>query len=497
MTVSALRSRGDPATWPARSLAPLRPPTSTTGQVVDKSPRQKSLSRREFKTRQRRGDDEREKEDSSSPDTAVAAAATSPAGGAAMDFSHFGFPSREWESFVAHNPAATIVPPIPSSIEELKAQANAVRIERGRAHVADECLADKFTTRDHAVPTRDGSAITMRVYRPAGVPEDQLLPALVWFHGGGFLFGSLDGGMCRLFSSSVAFSASHTCFSVRDSCREVSARSTTSLNTETTETYVCGLLCHRLQCAVLHICYRHTPEFTHPTAHHDAHDGFDFICAHSVDLVIDRSRLIVGGISSGGQLAASVTYREILAARGGAAMGANGVQPQQRPRIRGQVLSIPWLCHRDAYPYHLFRDRGRASTQQCLWAPVTPKPRADLFTDLLHVEDVHGRLSNIAQASQDELTGTVRTALVSAGMDVKRDEGLMYALKLKSLGVETKVHVFPGLPHAFYMFPNLPSRPRYHEAVVECARWAFGDEPGQKEWYVEPPPREFAGDGAI
>ncbi|EJT80147.1 hypothetical protein GGTG_00151 [Gaeumannomyces tritici R3-111a-1] len=456
MTVSALRSRGDPATWPARSLAPLRPPTSTTGQVVDKSPRQKSLSRREFKTRQRRGDDEREKEDSSSPDTAVAAAATSPAGGAAMDFSHFGFPSREWESFVAHNPAATIVPPIPSSIEELKAQANAVRIERGRAHVADECLADKFTTRDHAVPTRDGSAITMRVYRPAGVPEDQLLPALVWFHGGGFLFGSLDG-----------------------------------------ETYVCGLLCHRLQCAVLHICYRHTPEFTHPTAHHDAHDGFDFICAHSVDLVIDRSRLIVGGISSGGQLAASVTYREILAARGGAAMGANGVQPQQRPRIRGQVLSIPWLCHRDAYPYHLFRDRGRASTQQCLWAPVTPKPRADLFTDLLHVEDVHGRLSNIAQASQDELTGTVRTALVSAGMDVKRDEGLMYALKLKSLGVETKVHVFPGLPHAFYMFPNLPSRPRYHEAVVECARWAFGDEPGQKEWYVEPPPREFAGDGAI
>ncbi|KLU86696.1 hypothetical protein MAPG_05708 [Magnaporthiopsis poae ATCC 64411] len=463
MTVSALRSRGDPsAPWAARSLAPLRSPTSNAvvaGQAGDKNPRAKSLSRREFKARQRRGDEEREREGSSNPDAATtvdAAAVTSPAGGAAMDFSHFGFPSREWESFVAQNPAAIIVPPIPSSIEEMKRQGNAVRIERGRAHIAEEGLADKFTTADYTIPTRDGSAVTMRAYRPTGAPENQPLPALVWFHGGGFLFGSLDG-----------------------------------------ETYVCGLLCHRLQCAVLHICYRHTPEFTHPTAHNDVHDGFDFICTHAADLAVDRSRLIVGGISSGGQLAASVTYREVLAGRGGATAGANGVQRQQSPRIRGQVLSIPWLCHRDAYPYHLFRDRGRASTMQCLWAPVTPKPRADLFTDLLRVEDVHDRLSNLAQASEDELTGTVRTALVSAGMDVKRDEGLMYALKLKSLGVQTKVHVFPGLPHAFYMFPDLPSRARYHEAVVECARWAFGDEPGQKQWYVEPPPREFADDGAI
>lgn len=120
-----------------------------------------------------------------------------------MDFSHFGFPSREWESFVAQNPAAIIVPPIPSSIEEMKRQADAVRIERGRAHMAEEGLVDKFTTADYTVPTRDGSAITMRAYRPTGTPENQPLPALVWFHGGGFLFGSLDGGM--LFFLSLVF----------------------------------------------------------------------------------------------------------------------------------------------------------------------------------------------------------------------------------------------------------------------------------------------------
>jgi hypothetical protein len=42
------------------------------------------------------------------------------------------------------------------------------------------------------------------------------------------------------------------------------------------------------------------------------------------------------------------------------------------------------------------------------------------------------------------------------------------------------------------MFSELPSRLRYHEAVIECARWAFGDDPGQEEWYVEPPPKGFA-----
>lgn len=58
------------------------------------------------------------------------------------------------------------------------------------------------------------------------------------------------------------------------------------------------------------------------------------------------------------------------------------------------------------------------------------------------------------------------------------------------LSAPTKKHVFPGLPHSFTKYPDLPSSRRFNELVVESVRWCLepnprADEPGR--WEVEMP----------
>lgn len=107
-----------------------------------------------------------------------------------------------------------------------------------------------------------GRVLKARAYRPHGVSGD--LPGAVYFHGGGFVRGSLD---------------SHDRL-----CRELSVR---------------GNL------VVVAIAYRLAPEFVFPAAHDDALDSFCWVADHADELRIDRGALAVAGDSAGAMLAAS------------------------------------------------------------------------------------------------------------------------------------------------------------------------------------------------
>jgi acetyl esterase len=118
---------------------------------------------------------------------------------------------------------------------------------------------------DHAVPTRDGQQIKARLYRPDDATR---LPALLFFHGGGFVIGSVE---------------THDIL-----CRQLSLLS---------------------GCAVLSVNYRLAPEYKFPTADNDAWDALQWLHANAADLQIDATRLAVGGDSAGGTLAASVAIQ--------------------------------------------------------------------------------------------------------------------------------------------------------------------------------------------
>jgi acetyl esterase len=121
---------------------------------------------------------------------------------------------------------------------------------------------DVAEVRDLACPGPRGD-IKLRAYRPLGAAAQQILPVLIYFHGGGWLLGDLD-------SHDVA-------------CRR----------------YANGA-----RCRVVSVDYRMAPEHKFPAAVDDSAAATRWIVEQSGALGIDRSRVAVGGDSAGGNLAA-------------------------------------------------------------------------------------------------------------------------------------------------------------------------------------------------
>jgi acetyl esterase len=116
-------------------------------------------------------------------------------------------------------------------------------------------------TRDLSFEAADGSKLRARLYVPFGAQRPS--PGLVYFHGGGFVGGSVE---------------SHDAV-----CRELADKS---------------------RCRVLSCEYRLAPEHPFPAAVLDAEAAFAFAVRRADDLGLDPARLAVGGDSAGGNLSA-------------------------------------------------------------------------------------------------------------------------------------------------------------------------------------------------
>ncbi|WP_395708282.1 alpha/beta hydrolase [Reyranella sp.] len=120
------------------------------------------------------------------------------------------------------------------------------------------------TVIDRTIPGPVGG-LPVRLYRPASAPADGALPALVFAHGGGWVFGNLD---------------SHD--------------------------VLCAQLAIEAGIAVFAVDYRLAPEARFPGAFDDVVAGLQWVAANGASVGIDPARLAVGGDSAGGNLAAAV-----------------------------------------------------------------------------------------------------------------------------------------------------------------------------------------------
>ena len=149
---------------------------------------------------------------------------------------------------------------------------------------------DMASVSDHVAPGPGGD-IPVRVYRPSHSPD---LPVLVWFHGGGWVLGSVEQS-------------------------DATARHLASAG----------------QLVVVSVEYRLAPEHRFPSGVDDCEAATRWIAAHAAELGADAGRMAVGGDSAGGNLAAVIAQR--LRDTGG-------------PALRAQLLVYPAVDARMSYP---------------------------------------------------------------------------------------------------------------------------------------------------
>jgi acetyl esterase len=152
--------------------------------------------------------------------------------------------------------------------------------------------------------------LPLRVYKPVGAVKGEILPALVYYHGGGWVIGDLD-----------------------------------------THDVLCRELANGSRCVVFSVEYRLAPEAQFPAAVDDCIAATRYVAAHAGALGVDPRRIAVGGDSAGGNLAAvmCIDARERRAAM---------------PCF--QLLIYPATDQRSGYPSHERNAEGYLLTRKVM-----------------------------------------------------------------------------------------------------------------------------------
>ncbi|MFN8624623.1 MAG: alpha/beta hydrolase [Candidatus Binatia bacterium] len=143
---------------------------------------------------------------------------------------------------------------------------DAVSVEEARAasggFTALQGVPEAVGSVDNLVAPGPNGVIPVRVYTPE---QDGPLPILVYFHGGGWVFGDLEShdGVCRALANAA-------------------------------------------RCLVVSVDYRLAPEHKFPAAVEDTYAATQWVAAHAGDFGGDPMRIAIGGDSAGGNLAAVV-----------------------------------------------------------------------------------------------------------------------------------------------------------------------------------------------
>ncbi|KAJ4319969.1 hypothetical protein N0V94_003639 [Neodidymelliopsis sp. IMI 364377] len=341
-----------------------------------------------------------------------------------LDFSQYGGPSDEWLEIEKTLPALTFDTNMDPIV--LRNAVNKEREERTAAGM--KFLAPHIHMVDYTVPTRDGATIEARSYRSVKKDKSEKLPVYLYFHGGGFIFGSIGS-----------------------------------------EDFVCGQTAINAGVLVVNVNYRHTPENVFPTAWHDSQDAFAWLHKNIDDLGGDPSKVLVGGVSAGGQLAASLALEKHL----GKSEVMNGL-----PDLAGQILIIP--CLSSPYTYDEGPGKklkvGKSSYIENEHAPILPKKTMEFFTALLKAPNPELRDTkvNIVNATAEEVRGLPPTVFGIAGLDPLRDEALLYAKLLSEENVPTEITLFKGVPHGHRRFGKaLKASDHWDECVDQGILWAL------------------------
>lgn len=168
-----------------------------------------------------------------------------------------------------------------------------------------------FRTENRRIPG-PASDLAIRIYTPREIRTAEKLPVLMWFHGGGFVIGSID-----------------------------------------THDSVCRMLANQTDCIVVSVDYRLAPESKFPAAVEDCEAALKWVALHAVEFGGDPACIAVGGDSAGANLA---TVIAILA------------RDAAHPKLVFQLLIYPCTAPEpETASHHKFREGYVLTRNTIVW----------------------------------------------------------------------------------------------------------------------------------
>ncbi len=252
---------------------------------------------------------------------------------------------------------------------------------------------------DRTIPT-PGGVLPVRLYAPAGKFAN--VPLVIMFHGGGFVFGGLDG----------------------------------------TYDHICRVLCAQLGCRVMSVDYRLAPENKFPTGADDAFAALQWAVAESAGLGIDTAKIFLAGGSAGANLGAVTALR---------ARDAGG------PAVCGQILYYPVTDQPEPpTPSMLKWSEGYYLTRaDVVW-----------FWEQYLADPADAANAYAAPLRAPILEGLPPALILTAEYDPLCDEGEHYARRLADEGVAVKLSRYDGMIHGFLGFQTPTAVTALHDTVA-------------------------------
>jgi acetyl esterase len=269
-----------------------------------------------------------------------------------------------------------------------------------RARLAMPVRTDVHVTGRVVRDPGGSSAIPMRIYRQfgTGIGGDRSgsrTPAIVYFHGGGWVAGGLD---------------SHDA-----TCRMLAAAS---------------------GCIVVSVAYRLAPEDPYPAAVDDALAAYAWVQRHRREVGHAEGQVGVMGDSAGGNLAAVVA----LETRRG-----SGGPPDVPPPV-AQGLVYPVLDARLDSPSVRSAGTGFFLTLETM----------ELFRALYVPDRSLWETARVSPLLADDHRDLAPALVVTAGFDPLRDDGARYAEALAKSGVDVEYRCYDDQVHGFMGMGVLP-----------------------------------------
>ena len=253
----------------------------------------------------------------------------------------------------------------------------------------------------------DGPSVqlALRILRPQNAQTP--LPVIVYIHGAGWVFGSMQTHDRLVRELAVGAGA-----------------------------------------AVVFPVYRLCPEVSYPTALEECYMAAQWVARCGQEHGLDAGRLAVAGDSVGGNMATVITLLS---------------RERGRPDIRLQLLFYPVTdaafdtasYHQFAEGYHLRRD-----AMMWFWEQYTR-----------HLGERNEITASPLRASTQQLQGLPPALIITAEADVLRDEGEAYANKLREAGVRVTAVRFQGTIHDFVMLNALAQTAATRGAIALATAW--------------------------